>query len=86
MLTIETVSNGWIVRNKWTEEDQTESEVKVLVLASEEDASGQVSGHIRLLEEVAEMLALHGSRYDHWRLHITKRRGDKWENNDEEKL
>lgn len=79
MLTIETVSNGWIVRNKWTESDLTESEVKVLVLDTTEDTSGQVSGQIRLLQEVAEMLDMFGSRYDEWRLHITKRRGDKWE-------
>lgn len=79
MLTIETVSNGWIVRNKWTENDLSESEVKVLVLDTTEDTSGQISGQIRLLEEVADMLDLHGSRYDEWRLHITKRRGDKYE-------
>lgn len=81
MLTIETVSNGWIVRNKWTEDDQTESEVKVLVLSTNEDTSGQVSGQIQLLNEVIEMLDLGGSRYDEFRLHITKRRGDKWEKN-----
>ena len=81
MLTIETVSNGWIVRNKWTEDDQTESEVKVLVLYTNEDASGQVSGQIRLLNEVVEMLNISGSRYDEWRVFVTKRRGDKWEKN-----
>lgn len=81
MLTIETVSNGWIVRNKWTESDLSESEVKVLVLDTVEDEGGQITGQIRLLQEVAEMLGLYGSRHDEWRIHITKRHGDKWEKN-----
>lgn len=75
MLKIETAGNGWIVRNKWNEKDESETEAVVVIPSTDDN----VTGYINLLQEIAEMLCLYGDRYDKWRIKITKRKGDKHE-------
>lgn len=81
MLTIETVSNGWIVRNKWNEDDESEV-VYSSVISKDED---EIGAAVVLLWEIVETLGISGSRYDEWRIHISKKHGDKWENPNEKK-
>lgn len=78
MLTIETASNGWIVRNKWRDEDESEEQYVCVIPQTDDD----ITGKINLLNEIADTLNMLGSRYDKWRVHITKKHGDKWEKGD----